>query len=200
MELTKYLSMGQKKKIEVMYEAYVEGSIKVRIPYLSLSVDEPATVVRKYILDRFGEDAKKNLYARECEYLSTTGDYLRFTDYYQLYLHQYILSRELKLEADTIKKYIVHHKNEDKKNNELNNLYLFFNNSMHRSWHMMEEKFKNIKEFTYYYINKEIKYIASAEQTKELSKYERELREYIMLVEQLEQKKKTLDIGVPKAI
>lgn len=200
MESTKYLNKQQKNKIEAMYKAYVEEGEKVRIPFISLSVNEPSYIVREHILKKYGEGAKDNIYACECDYLSDTGLYLRFTDYYQLYLHQYILIKELNLEADIIKKYVIHHIDEDKKNNELNNLYLFFNTHMHRTWHIVEEKFNHIKEFTLFYVNKELEHIADKEQTLETTKYEKELREYIQLVELLEQKKKTLESGISKAI
>jgi hypothetical protein len=199
-DLTKYLSMAQKKKIEVMYKAYVDEGVKVRIPFIALSIDEPAAVVRKYLLQKYGQNTKQNIYAAECDYISDTGLYKRFTDYYQLYVHQYILMKELNTTVYIIVKYIVHHFDENKRNNELTNLYLFFNQKMHQEWHKKGHKYKGIKEFTYYYINKELEYIASAEQTEELLKYERELREYIMLVEVLEQKQKTLECRNSKVI
>ena len=56
---------------------------------------------------------------------------------------------------EQVQKYIVHHIDEDKSNNDIENLWIFYNQALHQAYHQVIKKDANvdIKEFTLEYID-----------------------------------------------
>lgn len=85
--------------------------------------------------------------------------YLQFSSCYPYfphkYWHQYVLSKELQVDIDLISKYIIHHVDEDKTNNDIDNLFIFYDKASHKMWHKISkyDETIDIKTFNNEYID-----------------------------------------------
>ena len=130
--LKKYLNRQQKTKITKMYN---KG---VKINRIAKAVDEPIFVVKEY-LESMGAEIKG-------QYCYWVHGHLQLTDYYNSYLHQYVVAKELGISIQDVKKYCVHHINQDKLDNSLTNLWLFFDGATHMLYHSMSEVGNSLDE------------------------------------------------------
>lgn len=70
------------------------------------------------------------------------------------YLHQYVICKELDLDIKEVQKYIIHHQDMDKGNNNISNLWVFYDIASHIAYHRVykHDKDIDIKKFTMDYI------------------------------------------------
>lgn len=64
--------------------------------------------------------------------------------YSNVYFHQYIVHKVFDIPIEVVGKYIIHHIDCNKHNNEANNLWIFFNSALHRAFHIELERNPNI--------------------------------------------------------
>ena len=121
MNLIKYLTRQQKTKITKMYNR------GVRINKIAKAVNEPNLVVKQY-LESIGAEV-------EGQYCYEVHGHLQMNDFYNCYLHQYIISKELQISIQEVKEYCIHHINRNKVDNELTNLWIFFDGATHMLYH-----------------------------------------------------------------
>ena len=173
MRITEYLTDLEQDKIKKMYQVYLDNEEKVRVKVIAISIEVPAALVKKYILEQYGEGAKDNLYHAESHYIDTNKGYIRYKDYYNLYEHQFVICRELDIKIKDIGKYTVHHKDKDKTNNQFENLHLFYNADIHSSWHWLEgrEPAADLLEFTFDYIEQMVERDITSKERKAISDY-----------------------------
>lgn len=125
--MTKYLKKETKKEI---LKLYIEEGLGVS--QIAEIVNEPKKVIKDH-LEEQGFPIKQR-------YVGYVHGHIQFTDFYNSYEHQYVLHKELDIDIFTIKGYYVHHKNGVKTDNTFNNLWLFYDNSMHMGYHSLYEK------------------------------------------------------------
>lgn len=199
MDLTNYLSDKTKKYAEDRYIEHRELNDKLRLKAIGAMTEEPTHVIRQHILNTFGQDAKEHLFSSECEYTGLTegkenleNQYVRFTDFYQLKRSQYVMLKELDITVAEVRKYIIHH-SVDKLNDNITNIHLFYNQKMHKQWHWIQKKYTGtIFDFTYNYIINELDGLHE----EDTASYEKELREYMKLIQILEEKQKCTLINI----
>lgn len=111
------------------------------------------------------------------------------------YLHQYIVHKELKINIVEVQKYIIHHIDQNKGNNDISNLWIFYDTGSHIAYHQAIKHNPNIdiKQFTMDYIEGII-----------TDKNVTEIKQYLEILDKLEKakksKKKCLSIGVDKTL
>lgn len=140
-----YLS---KKKQEEILRLFGEGKT---IKNISNSVQEPAKIVSDF-LEQHGHKI-------DYKYAYEVHGHIQLAHFHNLYEHQYVAMKELKLKIGEVRKYIIHHQNFNKQDNNISNLWLFYDQQMHILWHTLlrneevEQTLDDIyiftKEYTY---------------------------------------------------
>lgn len=165
---TTLLMKIKKRKIEELCEEQLDKNKKIDINKIALKVGDPCAMVRQYLVDFYGDRIIQRFRYKSSYYNYRSkvkeDQYIRFNDYDQMYYHQYVMMIMLELNIEDIKKYIVHHKNGMKLDNNFNNLHLFLNSQMHTSFHIHYSKNPDIDivNWSYEYIEKDLKDIEDA--------------------------------------
>ena len=107
----------------------------VKINRIAKAVDEPIFVVKEY-MESMGAEIKGQYYYQ-------VHGHIQLTDYYNSYLHQYIMSKELGISIQDVKKYCIHHVDGNKLDNNITNLWVFFDGATHMLYHSMSEEVGN---------------------------------------------------------
>ncbi|NFQ90236.1 hypothetical protein FDF89_13000 [Clostridium botulinum] len=187
-----YLNKNDKKRIENYCNAKLRNKEKIRVKSLGILLEENIALYE--ILDYIKNDLKvdsSNIFHGEADYIVKLprGHYQLTNDLYfdRCYLHQYIVCKELNLGIEEVQKYIVHHEDMDKGNNDINNLWIFFDRAVHLSYHQAIKRGDvDIKEFTMDYIKSTI-----------TDKNDTEIKDYLGILDKL-QKEKILSSGIDK--
>lgn len=96
------------------------------------------------------------------------------------YLHQYVIVKMLGVEMEQVQKYIIHHLDFIKDNNDISNLWIFYDQASHMGYHQgIKHGDIDIKEFNKNYIESIIN-----------SQNAMEIKEYLQVVQALEQVQK----------
>lgn len=163
------------------YVELLEPGEKVRIKYILMYLKNKYACfeIMKYIRS-LGVD-KKDIFHGEADYIVTLprGHVQLVNDLYfnNCYLHQYNVCKELNIEMEQVQKYIVHHEDMNKGNNDILNLWLFYNQALHQAYHMELKHNVNldIKEFTLNYVDSII-----------TDKNDIEIKQYLEILNKLE--------------
>lgn len=185
-----YLSTQDKKIIKDYCNKQMQDKDKIRIKSLA------TTLENEYALYEIIDYIKNELnISDECifrckdTYLCEAHGHVRLsrTDVYysNAYQHQYNVHKALDIPMKVVGKYIIHHIDSDKHNNDINNLWIFFNPALHREFHV---ELKNnpdvsISKFTKNWIENNIT----------IENY-KELKEYLKLILKAESTKKCLNM------
>lgn len=193
-EVTKYLKLEQKKDIINLYERGLS------ISTISLTVEEPQAVIQTFLLEQ-GYSIIPKKYAYEVH------GHIQFTDFNSIYEHQWILSKYLKVELEDIRKYIVHHVNQNKKDNNEGNLWVFFDSGHHRQYHSLlsagdiGDSIEELYDFCLRQVDKDLKDLEDleeqgllfkgiAESLEDIKKIRQEYAIYVKIINKLLKKHK----------
>lgn len=154
----KYISNKDKK--------YIEGYCKIQITNGDLirpksvmclledkySVNEVTTYIKEVL-----KVSQDKIFHGEADYIVKLprGHYQLTNDVFfnNCYLHQYVVAKELDLDIVEVQKYIIHHEDMDKGNNNINNFWIFYDQASHQAYHQaIKHGDVNIKQFTMDYI------------------------------------------------
>ena len=157
---TKYHFTEKDTKIIDTYLELLEEGEKVRIKYLLMQLKKQYACYEliNYVRDK-GFTNDQILYGNS-EYLSTmpSGHVILSNDLHfdYEYQHRYVVAKELNIEIEQIKKYLIHHKNGLPGDNDIMNLFICYDKAIHGSYHQAIKHNSNIdiKEFTLDYIEK----------------------------------------------
>jgi hypothetical protein len=163
--------------------------IRVKTVALMLGIHEEYALyeIANYLKHDLNVDSKY-IFRGEADYISTLPrGHIQFTGmdlyYPNVYLHQYVVCKELNVDIGQVKKYIVHHVDQNKGNNDISNLWLFYDIASHIAYHQaIKHGVVDIKEFTEDYI----------ESILDVDNQE-EIKQYIEVLEKLQKSKNTLE-------
>ena len=129
---------------------------------------------------------KDKIFHGEADYIVTLprGHVQLVNDLYfnNCYLHQYNICKSLDVEMEQVQKYIIHHQDQDKGNNDISNLFIFYNQAIHMAYHQaIKHGDIDIKEFTLNYVDS----IMNKDNVEEI-------RQYLEILDNLEKAKKIL--------
>lgn len=186
-------------KDKIIVENYCKEQIKendlIRVKYIA------TLLTQKYALYEIIDYIKKELnigddciYRCKDTYLSQAHGHVRISRsdlyYSNVYVHQYKVHKAFNVSMEVLGKYIIHHIDGDKHNNNINNLWIFYNTAIHRAFHIELEKNPSIS------INKFTKNWVEDNINNEI-----ELTRYLKLILKVENTKKSLSInGLNNAI
>jgi hypothetical protein len=188
-----------------MTKQYIKDEEKVRLKFISTSIQEPAFVVLQYIQKTFGDIAiEYGKFVDLAEFKSKKGKYKRYLRFVDVAYKrsQWIMAKELNVPVSEIRKRIVHHQ-KTTFDDTIQDLILFPDIRSHTTFHSKKLKGeKQIFDFIENYIEKELELIREvkerAETSEELAEaeiIEKKLIEYIPLFEKMleaKRNKKTL--------
>lgn len=180
-----FITEMDKKYIKNYCRVQMDNGDLVRIKSLACLLEEKYALyeIMQYI-KRDLNITKDKIWHGEANYIITLprGHIQLINDLYfnNCYLHQYIVVKELDLDMEQIQKYIVHHIDQDKGNNNITNLWIFYDTGSHIAYHqaIKHNKDTNIKEFTENYIESIIN-----------SKNAEEIKHYLAIVDKLQKRK-----------
>lgn len=214
---TRLLATETKCQIRTISVNQILENRKVNIGKIAEAVGEPRAMVKKCLEEIWGLELILKVAGNRTYYndhSKKNGEkYVRFNDYNQLYYHRYAIAKYVGVEPYELDGYVVHHKNMNTMDNNVNNLHLFLNQQMHQSFHIQYSKnpYIDIVSWSKDYIEQELRdideaYFQSDMIKSELLEYEQKLKEYAKFLDkQIEFQnnyKKALDIDmlIPKAV
>lgn len=184
--------LTQQKQREIIRE-YEEGE---EIKSISDNIQEPTKLVNDF-LNSNGYNANNYKYGYEVH------GHIQYANYFNLYEHQYVMMRELKIKVGDIKKYLVHHlKKDSKQDNDITNLWLFWDRAIHKVYHGMLDRGEIGQTIDDLYLfTKEYMYNVLADlqadrkecimfSEKEFQEIEKDINTYLKLVDKLYKKTK----------
>ena len=189
--ISEYLTKKEKEVILKLYT--LEG---VDIPDIAELIDEPKRIIKEYL-------EQEGFYTKY-KYYGEVHGHIQYIDYYSAYAHQYIVSRELKEDIFTIKRYYVHHKNGSKTDNQFENLWLFFDNATHQFYHSQKKYGKigtDINSMYLFCISRAEDYLSDIERDREeevmfdsgeYDTIEQDIRNYMDLLKKVYRKQKKI--------
>lgn len=193
-----YLTTKDKKYIKNYCKLQMENEELIRVKSLA------SLLSKKYALFEIMQYIKEDLKITQDKIFYGVADYIvklprghiQLTNdlfFDRCYLHQYILCQELELDMEQIQEYVIHHIDQDKGNNDIENLWTFYDVASHTAYHqaIKHNTDINIKEFTENYVESIINKDNAAR-----------IRKYLEILDRLEnaKRKKCLDIGVSKTL
>lgn len=155
-----YITKNDKKRIDTYCKAKVRNGEKIHIKTLGIMLDDrySCNEVITYIKNDLGIDLKY-IFHGEADYIvKLPRGHVQLTNmdiyYPNIYLHQYVIHKELNVEIDEVQKYIIHHIDQNKGNNDISNLWIFYNQAVHQAYHQAIKHNPNIdiKQFTMDYV------------------------------------------------
>lgn len=172
-------------------EEQIKEKDKIRVRSLALLLIEHYALyeIMKYIKEDLCID-DKHILRSNSTYMSQWHGHKRISKndvfYGNVYWHQYVIHKAFDVTLETLGKYIIHHCDLDKHNNNLSNLWIFYNSELHRKFHIELSKNPNVSI---------IKYTKNwVEENLNAENYE-ELTEYLKLLLRIENDKKCLGIS-----
>lgn len=189
--MIKFISTEDKGTIKEYCNKQIQDKDSIRVKSLASMLEN------QYAMYELIEYIKNDLnisddYIWRCKdtYLCEAHGHIRLsrTDvhYSNVYQHQYVVHKAFDIPMETIGKYIIHHIDSDKHNNSINNLWIFYNSSLHRVFHIELEKTPNISisKFTKNWIEDNIN-----------NENRIELTRYLKLILKVENTKKCLSLN-----
>ncbi|NMM61179.1 hypothetical protein HBE96_00360 [Clostridium sp. P21] len=186
MENKIYITQNDKKYIENYCKIQIENNDKIRVKSVAVTLSQKYALyeIMQYIKQDLGITEDK-IWHGDADYIfkMTRGHVQIVSDLYfnTSYMHQYVICKELGLGIEQVKKYIIHHIDQDKSNNNIDNLWLFCDKSSHMSFHQLLKKDVNadIKEFNSNYIESILD-----------NSNKEDIKKYLEVVDKLENTKK----------
>lgn len=143
--MIKFISTQDKGTIERYCNKQLQDKDSIRVKSLASMLEN------QYAMYEIIEYIKNDLnisdsYIFRCKdtYLCETHGHIRLsrTDvhYSNVYQHQYVVHKAFNISMEVVGKYVIHHIDSDKHNNDINNLWIFFNPALHRAFHLKLEK------------------------------------------------------------
>lgn len=183
-----FITEMDKKYIKNYCRVQMDNGDLVRIKSLACLLEEKYALyeIMQYI-KRDLNITKDKIWHGEANYIITLprGHVQLVNDLYfnNCYLHQYIVCKELGLDIEQVQKYIVHHIDQNKGNNNIDNLWIFYDTGSHTAYHqaLKHDKDIDIKEFTENYIESII--------NKDNSK---QIKDYLTIVDKLQKRKNAI--------
>lgn len=156
----KYLTDKDKDTIQDYCNRQLEVKDKIRVKHLATILDKHYALFE--LMDYIKHDlgiSKDKIFWGSSDYLyKLPRGHIQLSDcdvyFKNCYIHQYVICMELDTDIKDINKYIVHHMNEDKENNDVSNLWLFFDTNNHISYHqaLLRGEEVELMKFTLDYI------------------------------------------------
>lgn len=158
--LNKYYFTEKDRQIIDTYLELLEEGEQVRVKYILMQLKEKYACYEliNYVRDK--GFSNEQIFYGNSEYLSAMtsqhkilSNDLYFKDEYQ---HRYVVAKELNIEIEQIKEYLIHHKNGLPEDNDIMNLFICYDIASHVAYHQAIKHNSNIdiKEFTLEYIEK----------------------------------------------
>ncbi|MCH5138522.1 HNH endonuclease [Clostridiaceae bacterium UIB06] len=154
-----YINIEDKKYINNYCKVQLENDDLIRIKSVASTLSNKYALfeIMQYIKDdlKISED---KIWHGEAKYIVQLprGHFQLVNDIYfnNCYLHQYIITKELNIDIEQLQKYIVHHIDLDKSNNDISNLWIFPDVASHIAFHqaIKHNLPVDIKEFTENYV------------------------------------------------
>jgi len=184
-----YITERDKKYIENYCKVQMEHKDLIRIKSIAVMLENKYAMyeIMQYIKQDLGI-SKDKIFHGEADYIVKLprGHIQLVNDLYfnNCYLHQYIISMELDIPMEQIQKYIIHHLNMQKDTNDINNLWIFYDQASHQAYHQLLKKgiIQDIKQFTMDYMED----ILATDNAAEVKKY-------LEILDILEKKNKLLN-------
>lgn len=184
------INTKDKKYIEEYCNIQIKNKDKIRIKSLAPLLSEHYALfeIKQYIKNELKIEDEYILHPKST-YLCVVHGHIRINTsdlyYKNVYLHQYMVHKAFNISMKTVSKYVIHHISLDKHNNDVSNLWLFYNQQLHREFHIELEKNKDISIsiFTKNWIEDTL----NAENCEELA-------EYLKLLLRIENDKKCLSL------
>ncbi len=151
----RYINKSDKRYIKNYCRNQIKNADKIRVKSLACMLESQYALyeIMSYIKEELGIESKY-IYHAEANYIHEMqrGHVMLCNDLYfdSVYLHQYILAQELGIKIEEIRQYTIHHIDLNKSNNDINNLWVFYDASSHIAYHMLlkRDAKADIKEFT----------------------------------------------------
>lgn len=193
-----YINERDKKYIENYCKIQMEQGDLIRVKSImclledKYSCSEVITYIKKDL-----KVPQDKIFHGEADYIIKLprGHYQLTNDIYfdRCYIHQYIVCKELDLDIEEVQKYIIHHIDQNKGNNDIDNLWIFYDQAIHQAYHQSLKHNTNIdiRQFTMDYTESII-----------TDKNVTEIKDYLNILDRLERskKEKILSIGVDKIL
>jgi hypothetical protein len=127
--LTKYLTSVGKRHLDNIFNGNIGDGKKINCKNIAKQINEPPCVVRLYYIEKHGSNAISKFNKDE--------DYIYYKDRYMMFSGcgykrgQYIMAKELGVDMKTISKFLVHHHDRNRMNDNLWNLLLMYDKEHH---------------------------------------------------------------------
>ena len=155
----RYISKSDKRYLKNYCRNQIKNADKIRVKSLACMLENQYALyeIMSYIKEELGIEPKY-IYHAEANYIHEMqrGHVLLCNDLYfeGVYLHQYIIAQELGIKIEEIRQYVIHHIDQNKSNNDISNLWIFYDGSSHILYHQLlkRDAGADIKEFTLDYL------------------------------------------------
>lgn len=156
-----YISEKDKNKIKRLCESKIKAEDLIRVKSISIVLEEKYCLhdILKYIKKDLGIKSNRIYWGTRANYVITLPrghvQIINDVHFNNKYYHQYVVTKELGLDIEEVDKYIIHHIDENKGNNDINNLFIFYDTSSHIAFHQALKHNKNldIEQFNNEYID-----------------------------------------------
>jgi hypothetical protein len=182
-----FINNEDKKYLENYCKIQMENNDLIRIKSIMCLLSQKyATYEVMQYIKRDLKISKDKIFHGEADYIiklsEKRGHIQLVNDLYfnNCYLHQYVIVKMLGVEMEQVQKYIIHHLDFIKDNNDISNLWIFYDQASHMGYHQgIKHGDIDIKEFNKNYIESIIN-----------SQNAMEIKEYLQVVQALEQVQK----------
>lgn len=189
-----YITTDDKKYIKNYCKIQMEHKELIRPKAIACLLEGKYSLceILQYIKNYLGIDNKYIWRGNTTDYIITLPrGHVQLTNdvfFNNCYLHQYIVAKELNISMEEVQKYIIHHQDQDKGNNNIDNLFIFYDRAVHLSYHQTIKHNPNIdiKQFTMDYVDSII-----------TDKNATEIKDYLEILGKLERTKKEKILSMP---
>lgn len=169
-----YINTKDKEYIKQHCEEQIKNKDQIRVKSLDCLLDEHYALfeIIEYIKNEL-DIAEECIWRGKNNYLTEMHGHSRINPsdsfYGNVYVHQYYVHKAFNVPMQTVSKYVIHHVDLNKKNNSLSNLWIFFNQTLHREFHVELNKNPSvsISQFTKNWVEDSL----NAENSEELTEY-----------------------------
>ena len=188
-----YIKERDKKYIQNYCKVQIKNDDLIRVKSLACLLNDKYALceIIQYIKNDLKID-NKYIFHSEANYIVKLprGHIQLVNDLYfnNCYLHQYIVLKELNLDIKQVQQYIIHHIDQNKANNDINNLFIFYDRAVHLAYHqaIKHDPDTNIKQFTKDYIESII-----------TDKNTLQIKQYLKILDKLESAKNKKCLSTP---
>lgn len=146
-----YINDVDKKRIERQCDMMLRAGDKIQVKTIAVTLSEKHCLhdILDYIRNDLKIEEGKISGSAITDYLARQPiGYLQISNrdlyFANKYYHQYVVCKELNVDISKIERYIIHHIDEDKTNNEIDNLFIFYDKASHQAFHKIAEFNKDV--------------------------------------------------------